>query len=199
MEFKNTFVQLIRNLNARGHSPATSTNYSFLDDTNHIWITKSGIDKSEIDAKDFIQIDRKGNPLQSNEIPSAETKIHCSIYSLHTDAKVVLHSHSIYPVLLSSLRTDTVCFSEYEIQKGFKGLTTHAQDIHIPIFENSQEMDSIVAKMEERVLELNRYALILRKHGVYVWGASLQEAKRHLETLEYLCECEYKLACVWQS
>jgi methylthioribulose-1-phosphate dehydratase len=36
-------------------------------------------------------------------------------------------------------------------------------------------------------------AFIMRKHGTYAWGKNLFEAKRHLETLEYLCQCEWML------
>ncbi|MBH0183915.1 MAG: hypothetical protein HP477_00420 [Nitrospira sp.] len=27
-------------------------------------------------------------------------------------------------------------------------------------------------------------------HGLYVWGRTLSDAKRHLETFEYLLQCE---------
>jgi methylthioribulose-1-phosphate dehydratase len=36
-------------------------------------------------------------------------------------------------------------------------------------------------------------AFIMRKHGTYAWGRDLFEAKRHLETTEYLLEVEWKL------
>ncbi|MGH9802089.1 MAG: class II aldolase/adducin family protein [Blastocatellia bacterium] len=29
---------------------------------------------------------------------------------------------------------------------------------------------------------------MLRGHGLYTWGASIQEAKRHVEILEFLLE-----------
>jgi methylthioribulose-1-phosphate dehydratase len=32
------------------------------------------------------------------------------------------------------------------------------------------------------------HGLLLREHGLYTWGASLQEAKRHVEILEFLME-----------
>jgi methylthioribulose-1-phosphate dehydratase len=44
--------------------------------------------------------------------------------------------------------------------------------------------------MKERVDELNHHCFIIRGHGTYAWGRDLFEAKRHLETLEYLCHCE---------
>jgi ribulose-5-phosphate 4-epimerase/fuculose-1-phosphate aldolase len=38
--------------------------------------------------------------------------------------------------------------------------------------------------------KINQHSFIMRKHGTYAWGKNLFEAKRHLETLEYLCQCE---------
>ncbi len=49
-----------------------------------------------------------------------------------------------------------------------------------------------------KILEVNKdrlriSAFIMRKHGTYAWGRDLFEAKRHLETAEYLLEVEWKL------
>jgi methylthioribulose-1-phosphate dehydratase len=35
--------------------------------------------------------------------------------------------------------------------------------------------------------------ILLRKHGIYAWGANAFEAKRHLEAFEYLFEYAVKL------
>jgi ribulose-5-phosphate 4-epimerase/fuculose-1-phosphate aldolase len=37
------------------------------------------------------------------------------------------------------------------------------------------------------------YTFLMRKHGTYAWGRNLFEAKRHLESLEYLCQCEWMM------
>ena len=47
-------IQTISTYHSWGWSPATSTNYSFVDETSKIWVTISGIDKSRITKKDFI-------------------------------------------------------------------------------------------------------------------------------------------------
>ena len=41
-------IQTISTYHSWGWSPATSTNYSFVDETSKIWVTISGIDKSRI-------------------------------------------------------------------------------------------------------------------------------------------------------
>ena len=97
-------IETIKIYNLKGWSPATSTNYSCIDENNKIWISRSGIDKSIITEIDFIPIDENeyliGNNLTFK--PSAETAIHLCIYKLFPEIRIILHSHGLYPVLLSS-------------------------------------------------------------------------------------------------
>lgn len=187
---KAELVQTIRQYNQKGWSPATSTNYSFRDEQG-IWVTRSGIDKSQITEDDFILVNAESIPLgkYSSIKPSAETQIHCDLYKLFPETKVILHSHGKYPVLCTQKNRDFMEFSGFEIQKGFKGQFTHEQKVNIPIFENSQEMSFFSEQLSKRKLELENSCFIIKQHGTYAWGDNLFEAKRHLETLDYLCEC----------
>jgi methylthioribulose-1-phosphate dehydratase len=191
---KSELVNTIRFYNQKGWSPATSTNYSFRDEQD-IWVTRSGIDKSEITEDDFILVNEKSIPLgkYSGIKPSAETQIHCDIYKLFPDTKVILHSHGKYPVLCSLKNNVFIEFEGFEVQKGFKGQITHDQKVKIPIFANSQEMSFFTEELSRRIDELENSCFIIQQHGTYAWGETLFEAKRHLETLDYLCECWWEM------
>ena len=169
---KELLAETIRHYNLKGWSPATATNYSFKDDGGTIWVSRSGVDKSQFSASDFI---------------------HSVIYELFPETKVILHSHSIYPILISAVLGPQISFEGYEIQKGFDGQTTHENYIDIPIFENTQDMQKFKEVMTEEAKRIQQHAFIIRKHGTYAWGKNLFEAKRHLETLDYLCQCEWML------
>jgi methylthioribulose-1-phosphate dehydratase len=192
MSLHQDLAKVIRNYNSKGWSPATSTNYSFKDEKGQIWVSRSGVDKSEFNDKDFIKIDIQGIAVgeYSNVKPSAETLIHCFIYKLFPETRVILHSHSVNPVTVSSIEHSEVRFEGYEIQKGFAGQTTHQNQIRIPILDKSQEMSFFEKEMTYKKAQLVNHCFIIRKHGSYAWGTSLFEAKRHLETLDYLCECK---------
>jgi methylthioribulose-1-phosphate dehydratase len=194
MSLHDQIAQVIRKYNSKGWSPATSTNYSFKDEKNQIWVSKSGIDKSEFKGEDFIKINSKGEAIEEyvNLKPSAETLIHCFIYEMFPETKVILHSHGVYPVVISSLEKTEVSFEGFEIQKGFEGQKTHLNKITIPILDNSQEMSFFEKELVYKQAQLTNHCFIIRKHGTYAWGKSLFEAKRHLETLDYLCECKLK-------
>lgn len=194
-ELRKQMAFTIRSYNTKGWSPATSTNYSFRDPENDavIFVSRSGVDKSLFTENDFITVDRNGNPVGTSIglIPSAETLIHCVIYDLFPETQVILHSHSVYPVLISQLKQDTVEFEGYEIQKGFAGQTTHDARVVIPVFDNTQDMNEFSKKLITSKRSLENHSFIMRKHGTYAWGKNLFEAKRHLETLEYLCQCTW--------
>jgi len=195
-QFTRQLAETIRMYNAKGWSPATSTNYSFKDMDQAIWVSRSGVDKSQFSASDFITVNNLGNAVgEFKDVrPSAETLIHCVIYQLFPETGVILHSHSVNPVLISALRKDSIEFEGYEIQKGFKGQTTHDATVSIPIFDNTQDMIAFASTLRTNATLLENHAFIMRKHGTYAWGKDLFEAKRHLETLDYLCEAELKLA-----
>ena len=121
---KIKLTALIKEMNILGHSPATSTNYSYREENGDLWVSRSGIDKSSFTPEDFIRVDHNGVVIdaQSSFKASAETLIHCTLYDLFPETKVVLHSHSIYPVLLSDTALTSMKFQGYEILKGFNGI-----------------------------------------------------------------------------
>lgn len=194
-ELKEQIAETIRHYNAKGWSPATSTNYSFKDDEGTIWVSRSGVDKSQFHADDFITVNKDGLAIGEFEgiKPSAETLIHCVLYDLFPETKVILHSHSVYPVLISAVLGSTITFNGYEVQKGFDGQTSHEGYVDIPIFDNTQDMIAFKATLQEQISKIQHHSFIMRKHGTYAWGKNIFEAKRHLETLEYLCQCEWML------
>lgn len=191
---KEQIAETIRTYHQRGWSPATSTNYSFLDENNTIWVSRSGVDKSQFSAEDFITVDKNGNATgeYAGVKPSAETLIHCVLYELFPQTRVILHSHSVFPVLMSNMYQDQVPFEGYEVQKGFAGETTHEATIHIPVFDNTQDMVDFSQTLRSNQAAIRHHSFIMRRHGTYAWGTGLFEAKRHLETLEYLSEVHYR-------
>ena len=77
------------------------------------------------------------------------------------------------------------------MQKGLRGINTHDGIVEIPIFDNSQDMAFFKHELTYRKMELNQGIFMIRKHGFYAWGENLFEAKRHLESFDYLCQCEW--------
>jgi len=185
-------AQIGRGFYARGWSLGTSGNLSAVSqrDPLRLAITASGLDKGLLAPAQILEIDAKENVLQGNGKPSAEAALHVSIVHARA-AGCVLHTHSVWSTVLSQqhAREGHVEISGYEMLKGLEGVCTHNHTEHLPILENSQNMKELsdrVADLLERHPAIHGF--LLRGHGLYTWGATTQQAKRHVEILEFLLE-----------
>ena len=197
-QMKTELAAVIRAYHQKGWSPATSTNYSFrmADNPEVIIVSRSGIDKSAFTDRDFMEVNMQGLALPAYEgiRPSAETLIHCKLYELFPEMMCIVHSHSVYSVLQSMKHQSAVELSGYEVLKGFEGIKTHETTVQIPVFDNTQDMPHFASVLEQEKNRLRVPAFIMRQHGTYAWGRNLFEAKRHLETAEYLFEVDWKIS-----
>ena len=202
---------------ARGWVLGTSGNFSAVLSRRPIRlaITASAVDKGTLTARHVLEVDERGqivrppkhratsakrrgaasreSPVTSDSRglgPSAETRLHLEIVR-RRDANAVLHTHSVWSTMLSDVHFDRggLELSGYEMLKGLRGVVTHEQREWIPIVENDQNMDRLAESIGDA---LDRFpachAVLLRRHGMYTWGASLGEAARHVEILEFLLE-----------
>jgi methylthioribulose-1-phosphate dehydratase len=182
-----------RRLDARGLAPATTGNYSIRLDDGRIAITVSGRHKGRLGRGDVTQIDLDGHPLDA-QAPSAEAVLHASVYRLYARAQAVLHVHSVASITLTRLLPSgsDVVLEGYETLKILPGVTTHDTQVVIPVFDNSQDIPVLARAVEARLATLTPTpsALLLRGHGVYAWGASVEEAEHVVEALELMMSCE---------
>ncbi|HTW61687.1 MAG TPA: methylthioribulose 1-phosphate dehydratase [Terracidiphilus sp.] len=180
----------------RGWVPATSGNFSvrpFPDAPARVLITPSGLDKGTLQPADLIEVDAEGRVVAGGGRPSAETALHLVLYKARPAARVILHVHSVWNTLLSGhyAAEGLVPLEGYEILKGLSGVTTHAHLERVPVLENTQDYSVLSAQLKD-VLEKNpgTHGVLLSRHGLYTWGQSVAEARRHLEALEFLFEVE---------
>lgn len=177
---------------ARGWVPATSGNFS-VRSGDSVFITASGLDKGKLTPGDLLEIAMDGTVLRGEGKPSAETELHLVIYRERVSARAILHVHSVWNTLFSS-QSDPRGFlpiEGYELLKALSGVTSHDHIEKVPIIENSQSYDILAIDFDE-VLKAygNAHGVLLSRHGLYTWGESVAEARRHLEALEFLFEVE---------
>ena len=81
------------------------------------------------------------------------------------------------------------------MQKALSGQLTHETSIALEVVNNTQDMPELARWVEERWHERGRlkWGLLVRGHGVYVWGRDVTEARRHLEGVEFLLSCLLEL------
>jgi methylthioribulose-1-phosphate dehydratase len=180
----------------RGWVPATSGNFSVrVSDgpTQRLFITPSGLDKGTVTPAHLLEIDQDGQAIKGNGKPSAETGLHLVIYRARPVTGAILHVHTVWNTLISGRYAgkDCVPIAGYEILKGLAGVTTHEHVERVPLIENTQEY-FVLSSQLENVLSKNpeAHGVLLSRHGLYTWGQSVADARRHLEALEFLFEVE---------
>jgi len=177
---------------ARGWVPATSGNFSVRRGV-HILITPTGLDKGALTPEDLLEINPEGIAVAGRGRPSAETGLHTVIYRARSEAHAILHVHSIWNTLLSGRFASTgyVPLEGFELLKGLSGVTTHTHEERVPIIENSQDYEKLSLDLAYTLKEHpSAHGVLLSCHGLYTWGQSVAEARRHLEALEFLFEVE---------
>jgi methylthioribulose-1-phosphate dehydratase len=178
---------------ARGWVPATSGNFSVRDSASgRILISPTGLDKGTMTPVDLLEIDPQGR-VEGAGKPSAETALHRVMYRDRPDARAILHVHSIWNTLLSARFSPKgyVPIEGYELLKGLSGVETHAHLERVPILENSQDYARLAERLTDALAQFPQaHGVLLSRHGLYTWGKSVAEARRHLEALEFLFEVE---------
>ena len=172
--------------------PATGGNFSVRSSEHSALVTASGKDKGELSPQDLLPVSWQDGELSCPGKPSAETALHARLYQLDGKIKAVLHTHSVQATVFSRLiAEDSYLFNGYEMQKAISGNTSHDSPCPLALFDNTQDMPALADLVSQRWQQqpLN-WGLLVRGHGLYVWGRSLDEAKRHLEGWEFLINCE---------
>ncbi|MGB6193990.1 MAG: methylthioribulose 1-phosphate dehydratase, partial [Terracidiphilus sp.] len=155
--------------------------------------TASGLDKGALKLEDLLEVDRHGKMIAGQGKPSAETCLHAVLYRDRPEARAIMHVHTVWNTLLSArfLVSGHVPIEGYELLKGLSGVDTHLHREEIPIIENTQDYDSLIASLIRALADFPRaHGILLDRHGLYTWGQSVAEARRHLEALEFLFEVE---------
>ncbi len=185
----------IRELGQAGWTPATSSNFSSRIDAGHLAITVSGRDKARLTEDDLMVVDLEGRPVGTDLRPSAETLLHTQLYRRFPEIGCVLHTHSRTQTVASRLFAPQghVRFEGYELQKAFHGNSTHEGAMDVPVFPNTQDMPELAARVDAALDAGPLWGYLIDGHGLYAWGRTMAEARRHLEAFEFLLGCELDL------
>lgn len=180
-------------LYAQGMVPATSGNLSARLADGQLAITVSGRHKGKLQEADIMRVDAQGRSLDERR-PSAETLLHVHIYQRYAEARFVLHPHSVNATVLSRLCNDWLELQDYEILKAFPGIDSHEGRVRVPVFDNDQDIARLAQKVDACLQDIDEVpGYLIRGHGFYTWGDSLDDALRHVEAFEFLFACELRL------
>lgn len=156
-------------------------------------VTASGKDKRKRTEEDFLLVDEFGNAVEENHLkPSAETLLHVEIYR-KTNAGCSLHVHTIDNNVISEVygNQGEVTFKGQELIKAFNKWEEDAV-LTIPIIKNYAHIPTLAQAFSEHIKE-DSGAVLIRNHGITVWGRNAFEAKKILEASEFLFKYQLRL------
>lgn len=128
--------------------------------------------------------------------PSQCTPLFLSAFT-RRGAKCCIHTHSPWAVLVTLILEQQGRGYDREFRinnieqiKGFAKGYPHAEvgnlgyhdTLRIPVIENTAHEEDLTEFMEEAMERYpDAYAVLVRRHGVYVWGNSVEQAKGQCE------------------
>ena len=177
----------------RGWALGTSGNFSILLARKplRLCITSAGNEKATLDETNFLELDDDAEILQGFGRPSDESLLHLTIYRLRPRARCILYTHSVWGTILSDLMyvDGAITLHGYEVLKGLSGVETHDHTEVVPIIENSQDQIAQSHVLQNVLLEAGDiHGIYIRRHGLFAWGETVAEARRHGEIFEHLFE-----------
>jgi len=171
-----------------GSGGGCSTRSSLCSD--NILVAPSGVNKEMMDVDDIILMNGDGEELENcNALrPSACLYIFKQIYALSPTCGAIIHSHSPTFVKITNIfKSIEFKCSDFEMIKGIQG-HKNTDVLRIPIVENTESEEELASSIAAAVkIYPNSPAVLVRNHGIYVWGSTWSSAKIHAECIDYLC------------
>ncbi|KAF2835483.1 Methylthioribulose-1-phosphate dehydratase [Patellaria atrata CBS 101060] len=186
----------------------------------HIYIAPSGVQKELMEPTDMFVMDFESKEYlrkPKSHKPSACTPLFMSSFTLR-DAHCCIHTHSQWAVLITLLvERDFGPSAPFEIERieQIKGIPkNYARDangkvaylgyferLRIPIIENTAHEEDLTDSLQQAMNDYpDTYAVLVRRHGVYVWGDNVHKAKTQCESLDYIFQLAvemHKLGLPW--
>lgn len=193
--------ELCRHMYALGWASGTGGGFS-LRQGDRIYVAPSGLPKETLQPDEVFVLDPRGTvvvPGVSSRLgddgcappPGAPLKISaCTPLFMHAytlrGAGAVLHSHSLNACLASLVSGPTFRVRGLEMVKGVAG--GHVDEVHeVPILDNTPFEHELEDSLRQAIVDFPRTsAVLVRGHGVYIWGKDWVSTKTQAECYDYL-------------
>jgi ribulose-5-phosphate 4-epimerase/fuculose-1-phosphate aldolase len=151
-------------------------------DQRHLLINPFGLHYSEVTASNLIKIDLDGNILSDSPWPinPAGLAPHSTIHRHIDEAHCVMHTHTTAGLAVACTRGGLSMTNFYSAQLHGKVAYHDFEGITV----NSDEGPRMLRAMDGKPI------LILRNHGLLVWGETLPQAFAQLWTVQRACEVQ---------
>ncbi|KAH3670771.1 hypothetical protein OGAPHI_001287 [Ogataea philodendri] len=196
----NVICELCRLFYTSGWCTGTGGGVSIRED-GKAYIAPSGVHKERMIPSDMFVLDTDTKEyLRTPEgyKASACTPLFLDIYRIR-DAGACIHTHSQNAVMCTLLFDKYFEISNIEQIKAIPKLTEtgnlwYSDKLVIPILENTEREEELSDSLQQCIKENpGTTAILVRRHGIFVWGPNIWKAKVYTEALDYLLELAIKM------
>ncbi len=192
---RSVIVELCRHFYGLGWVSGTGGGLS-LREGDRVFMAPSGVQKERLREDDLFVLDLDGTVLERPDDLSLKVSacapLFFNAFRLR-DARAVLHSHSVNALMASLTPGDSFRVTHLEMIKGIRGHGYH-DELVVPIIDNTAHECDLEAGMAAAIEAYpDTQAVLVRRHGVYVWGRDWVEAKTQAESYDYLFEAATRM------
>ena len=191
---KKIICYLLREFYKLGWCTGSGGGISIKEEENRLWVAPSGVHKEFVEEDDLFLIDSKGEVIQGNQnLKCSEcTPLFLQAYNLR-NASAVMHSHSINALMVTLLYDTEFQCIDLEMIKGIVG-HKNTDWCRVPIIENTEYENDLAESLKNAIIAYPRSnAVLVRNHGVYIWGPTWEKTKIHAEVYDYLFKAMVKI------
>jgi len=185
---RQLIVELCQQFYAQGWVSGTGGGIS-IREGGRVYMAPSGVQKERLQPHNLFVLDEDEavleTPAEDGYKLSACAPLFFNAFRLR-EAGAVLHSHSQNAMLATLVFDDVFRVTHLEMMKGITGTGYHDL-LEVPIIENTAHECDLADSMAQAIQAFpNSHAVLVRRHGVYVWGRDWVQAKTHAECYDYL-------------
>ena len=193
-QIRELICELCRDFYRLGWASGTGGGVS-IRDGEAIFMAPSGVPKERLQAGDIFRLNEEGEIVEAgaNGLRVSECRpLFMQAYRLR-EAGAVLHSHAMEAVLATQLFDREFVVSGLEMMKGIEGVDVFEAH-RIPIIPNTAREADLAESLGAAIRDYPKaQAVLVRGHGVYVWGRDWVQAKTQAECYHYLFEAVVRL------
>lgn len=171
---RDEILQVMERIYRYRMTTTSGGNLSIRDEDGTVWITPAAVDKGSLRRSDIVRVGADG--VTGGRPPSSELPLHRAVYRARPDVRGILHAHPVALVAFSLVHAvpNTRLLHQSRQVCGEGGFARYELPGSAALGE------SVAGAFAD-----GHDSVILENHGVATAGASLQEAFRRFETLEF--------------
>eukprot|EP00743_Colponemidia_sp_Colp-15_P005283 GILK01005682.1.p1 GENE.GILK01005682.1~~GILK01005682.1.p1 ORF type:complete len:607 (+),score=90.04 GILK01005682.1:47-1867(+) len=162
---------------------------------NRVYMAPSGVQKERMMPADIFVLDNNGDILRRPEGPYKLSECCPLFYNAFRlrNAGACIHTHAMDAFMCTLLYDKEFHVQHMEMIKGIAGHGFHDSCV-VPIIENTAREMDLADSLAQAIESYPRSnAVLVRRHGVYVWGKDWIQAKTQCECYHYLFEAAVKM------